>query len=343
MKKICFLLICLTLLTATKEENPAFWDANTPLSTIFAYLGEQPPEHLPPAEKRIPGIVSIGKTLFTKGYVVKPGKEKTKRQSKFFTCTDCHNTEIEGPDLRVSDPEKCFPYIWEQGLPHVQGTTIKGIVNRTSWYNGDYDKKYGELVKPARGKLKEAIQLCARECSQGRELTQEELDGMIAYFWSLEYTLKDLKFSDDDYIRLREEAKEKEKHKELVAWLKTFYLQAAPASFGDPPKDFTAGYELKGNSERGEQIYKLSCMHCHAPGRIVKFPYVFKYSSNTFGHLTKYFTQDHDFSPYNAIRKGTDPGKRKGLYMPNFTLEKMSNQQIEDLREYITSYQEKEN
>ena len=36
-----------------------------------------------------------------------------------------------------------------------------GTVNKVSWYNGDYFKKYGALVKPANQSLKEAIHLCA--------------------------------------------------------------------------------------------------------------------------------------------------------------------------------------
>ena len=48
-----------------------------------------------------------------------------------------------------------------------RGTTFYGITNRETWYNDDYYKKYGDLVKPANENLVEAVQLCAMECSQG--------------------------------------------------------------------------------------------------------------------------------------------------------------------------------
>lgn len=338
MKILYILIFCLISITVVISEGPASWNAETPLSTVLIYLGDPQPDHSLPKEKQNQESVERGRNLFERGYVDVPGKKKPKPQSKFFTCTDCHNSSIEDTDLRVSDPEKRFSYIWDQGIPLLQGTTVKGVVNKTSWYNGDYQEKYGDLVKSAQGNLREAIQLCARECSQGREFTSHELDEVVAYFWSLQYTLGDLKLSEEDYTRLNNESQDKEKHRELAAWLKGFYLSASPATFGDLPKDPVAGYGLERSYDRGEKVYKLSCLHCHAPGRILKWPYVFKYNKHTFGFLSKHFPRDHHFSPYNALRKGTYTSKKKKLYMPNFTLEKMSDQQIEDLREFVTNY-----
>ena len=67
-----------------------------------------------------------------------------------------------------------------------------GIVNRESWFNDDYVKKYGEEAHAAQKSLRDAIQLCSRECSQGRELTEEEMKAVLAYVWSLQLTLSDL-------------------------------------------------------------------------------------------------------------------------------------------------------
>ena len=41
-------------------------------------------------------------------------------------------------------------------IPFLQGTALYGAVNRTSFYNGDYEKKYGSLVSKARNDLREA-------------------------------------------------------------------------------------------------------------------------------------------------------------------------------------------
>ena len=92
------------------------------------------------------------------------------KQSKHFVCTSCHNIQKEDPDLSIADPQARLEYARDMELPYLPGTTLYGAVNRTSFYNGDYEKKYGDLVKPARNNLREAIQLCAVECSQGRAL-----------------------------------------------------------------------------------------------------------------------------------------------------------------------------
>lgn len=46
--------------------------------------------------------------------------------------------------------------------------------------------------------------------------------------------------------------------------------------------------------------------------------------------------------PDNALRKDTITYGKKKLRMPDFTLEKMGDQQIRGLREYITAYPDKE-
>ena len=63
--------------------------------------------------------------------------------------------------------------------------TLYGIVDRTSWFNDDYVKKYGDLVAPANKSLVGATNLCSKECSQGRSLTDFEMDAVLTYLWTL--------------------------------------------------------------------------------------------------------------------------------------------------------------
>ena len=112
------------------------------------------------------------------------------------------------------------------------------------------------------------------------------------------------------------------------------YYEAAPATFGELPEDMEEGYAPEGNPENGETIFKISCMHCHQNGR---YSY---YSLDTnkldMQHLSKHFSKEK--SPYNSYKlivDGTLPVTGKKAYMPQYPLERMSTQQIEDLRAYV--------
>ena len=85
--------------------------------------------------------------------------------------------------------------------------------------------------------------------------------------------------------------------------------------------------------ERGKALYELSCLHCHQGGGVSG--YVLDRKRLSFKHLRNNITKDSHFSLYQIIRYGTYalPGHRP--YMPHYPLERMSNQQVEDLRAYI--------
>lgn len=151
-----------------------------PLSELLQALGEAPPIH--EARLDLPGVsVARGRELATMGYTTMPSGKKSKRISRFFVCTACHNLQREDPNLSQPDPQARLEYTAQHQLPFLQGTTLYGLVNRRTFYNGDYDKKYGDLVKLARNNLRAAIQLCAVECSQGRELAPWEVESLLAY------------------------------------------------------------------------------------------------------------------------------------------------------------------
>ncbi len=86
-------------------------------------------------------------------------------------CTTCHNLEREDPDLRVSDPEARLPYVKKKGIPFLQGTTFRGIVNRESWYNDDYVRKYASCYSTTIPK----VELGAEVCDNGSD---DNLDGV---------------------------------------------------------------------------------------------------------------------------------------------------------------------
>ncbi|HHB52426.1 MAG TPA: cytochrome c, partial [Saprospiraceae bacterium] len=238
------------------------------------------------------------------------------------------------PNLAVADPETRLPYVAAQGVPFLQGTTFAGIVNRTKFYNGDYQKKYGDLVFKTRDNIREAIQLCAVACSQGRELKDWELESILAYFWELEWKMGDLDLSDSDYEMIAKAMQGGTKEKaEAARLIHTKYLDYSPATFIAPPENRREGNKLEGNVENGKLIYDLSCLHCHADERYSFFE--LDHSQYSFEFMDKHFPKYDRYSAYQVIRWGTSPATGKKAYMPNYTLEKMSRQQIEDLRAYI--------
>lgn len=304
----------------------------TPVADALVELGEQPAAHYVRIDSALARkgeeIVLTGRTTDAKG-------RRTSFVSKYYSCTSCHNIEQEDPDLRFSDPEARLPYVKQKGLPFLQGTTFRGIVNRESWYNDDYVKKYGdEKIEIAHQDLRESIQLCAVECSQGREMEDWEIEAVLHYYWTLQYTLEDLGFTQEDLNKLNREGNSVANHSVLREWIRGYYAQTSPAHFYDAPPSKEAGYpDLEGDAERGKDLYELSCLHCHKPGGVSH--YILGDDKSSFRHLRKMIPKDSHFSLYQIVAYGTYaiPGHRP--YMPHYPAERMSKQQVEDLRAYI--------
>ncbi len=339
MKKvsISILLFPLVILFASlvaDDQLDFVIEKSTPVWDVLEYLGEPLPNHQV-NESVNDASAEKGKDLMLIGITKKPKRGKTKKQSKHFVCTSCHNIQKEDPDLRLSNPQSRLEYAAENGLPYLQGTTLFGAVNRTSFYNGDYEKKYGELVEPTRHDLRAAIQLCAVECSQGRKMKDWEVESVLMYLWTLELKLEDLNLVNDDYDLIQDAVSTFKggKDEETINYIQSFYQNGSPAHFITPPENRDAGYGLIGSPENGKLIYDLSCMHCHEAKRYSFFE--LDNSAITFRYLKNNFTKYAHSSIYQVARYGTSPIPGKKAYMPQYTAEKMSDQQLEDLRAYI--------
>ncbi|MCB0580393.1 MAG: c-type cytochrome [Phaeodactylibacter sp.] len=315
------------------QPAPYLADEDKPVAEVLEQLGDEPAKHQP--DTTVEGIsAERGRALVLTGFADKPNGGRTGKQSKHFVCTSCHNVQKDDPDLSVSDPQARLLYARDRGLPFLQGTALYGAVNRTSFYNGDYEKKYGSLVTKARSDLREAIQLCAVECSQGRALEPWEMESVLAYLWTIQLKMGDLNLSEKEYKQINAAlagGKGKEAASRLI---KSRYLQAAPATFAEPPKDRREGYaDITGDPANGKLVYELSCLHCHEKERYSFFN--LDHARTTFRHLEHHFPRYTRYSVYQVARYGASPIPGKKAYMPNYTLEKMSHQQLEDLRAYV--------
>ncbi|MEM1121479.1 MAG: c-type cytochrome, partial [Bacteroidota bacterium] len=198
----------------------------------------------------------------------------------------------------------------------------------------DYYKKYGDLVKDARNDIRGAIQLCAVECAQGRALKHWEVESILAYLWTIDLKIGDLNFSDADLKAIQAAIDQDMDNPSTIDLVKSKYLQASPATFVAPPEDRKVGVSsIKGNPENGQLIYDLSCKHCHEDERYSFFK--LDNSQQSFDHLHKHFPKYNRYSTYQVSRWGTSPVAGKKAYMPQYTKERMSVQQLEDLRAYI--------
>ena len=325
-------LISLGAISKSDTHYSSLLDKNQSVVSVLEALGESNPNK---PDLSLPGTsADNGESIVLGGFSHTEKGKRLRKQSKHFVCTSCHNIRREDPDLAVADPEVRLAYVAEQGVPFLQGTTFAGIVNRTKFYNGDYQKKYGDLVFKTRNNIREAIQLCAVACSQGRELKDWELESILAYFWRLEWKMSDLNLSDTDYDMIAKAMKGGSKEKSAaIDLLHSKYMDYSPATFIAPPENRREGNKLKGNVENGKLIYDLSCLHCHEDERYSFFD--LDHSKNSFEFMDKHFPKYDRYSAYQVIRWGTSPATGKKAYMPNYTLEKMSRQQIEDLRAYI--------
>lgn len=315
------------------EQEKASVAEDMSVAEVLKKLGDKTIDHQP--NMALKGVsVENGESIFLSGFSESAKGKKSKKQSKHFVCTSCHNIVPEDPDLSVLDPQTRLEYAAEKGIPFLQGTTMYGAVNRTDFYNGDYYKKYGDLVNKARNNIREAIQLCAVECAQGRKLKHWEIESILAYLWTLDLKMSDLTVSESEYEKLNAAVDNNSNQTDAIQLLKSKYSQASPATFITPPEDRKAGpANITGNPENGKLVYDLSCKHCHKDERY-SF-YKLDDSQLSFAHLNKHFPKHSRYSVYQVGRWGTSPIPGKGAYMPQYTAERMSVQQLEDLRAYV--------
>ena len=332
LKYIIITIIGLTsIVFGTQELTYTVVDGEDTVSSVLIDLGEDFSDVTPKLDNK--SSAQIGEDIIRHGFSKRDGLKKARRQSKHFVCTSCHNLEREDPDLSIADPQARLDYVIDKGLPFLQGTTLYGAVNRTSFYNDDYYKKYGDLIEPAKNDIREAIQLCAQECAQGRELKDWEIESVLAYLWTIELKVSDLELSSNEIATIESEINDPTIQGEAVSLIKSKYLQGSPATFLTPPEDRTVGTGLTGNVDNGKKLYDSSCLHCHYQKK-----YSFLHLDDnklSFRYLNNGASSYSRHSLYQVTRYGTYSLYGKRSYMPNYTEEKMSDQQLADLRSYI--------
>ena len=326
------LIFVFAVLTVSFEKEPIGIDENQTINSLLLELGDEGLPH--PIDHSIEGVSSKrGEQIIKYGFTVNYKGNKVKKQSKHFVCTSCHNVVKEDPDLSVSDPEERLRYAIENDLPFLQGTSLYGAVNRTSFYNDDYYKKYGDLVYDARNDIRNAIQLCATECAQGRELDDWEIESILTYLYDIDLKVKDLSINAIERDFIETALNDDGDKQEAIDLIKSKYLAGSPATFVDPPLERKNLIFENPDLQSGKMIYEKSCLHCHENG---KYSYLTLDNTDlTFKHLSKKANGFKRHSMYQVIRYGVPSYVMKKSYMPHYTAEKMSEDQLMNLRAYI--------
>lgn len=298
---------------------------NTVSEILLKLGGEKPYHYIAEANS---DSVEMGRQMVFNGLL---DDGSNNRISKFFQCTDCHNQVLESANPANESPSAVLEYSMKNEIPYLPASTFYGMYNKEHWYNGDYDKKYGDLVKPTRDTLQNAIQLCATQCAQGRPLEKWEIRCILHYMKANELKKSDIilsKSDKDELKRLLAISNEK-----ALKYIKSKYNQVNPATFGNYHEyPMVEGYSAQ--PEKGEYIYKMGCMHCHAPGKnITNFDLSDDILSYKF--LEKRLHDENHFSVPYITRKGTYAFSGRKQYMPQYSMEKMSDEQLLDLIEFI--------
>ncbi|MCH2225117.1 MAG: cytochrome c [Crocinitomicaceae bacterium] len=332
-----FTLACVALAIMSFRNSETVSDyrrldvSERPLEEILKELGGKPLIHEMEAfdNKK----AKIGEDLIFNGRTTKDGK-KSKLISTYFVCTDCHNTTREFTNLEDQSSANRLAYAEKAGIPYLPGSTLWGIYNRRSFYNGDYVKKYGDLVTDARDSLENSIQVCSKYCSSGRYLDDWELEAIMHYFKKGEIKVKDLTLDEDTKNQLYAIRKMKgDDRLALRRKIEGSYSQRYDATFLETTDRNKRQYGANGNVKNGALIYKKACMFCHENKRVT---YLHldegKLSGKMFWSKIKGYS---DLSLYQIIRHGTYAKSGRKQYMPLFTEEKLSDEQLNDLVAYI--------
>lgn len=274
-----------------------------------------------------PDSVRMGKEMVYFGQLKDESNEPI---SKYFVCTDCHNQVLESADPADESPEAVLEHSMANNIPFLPASTFYSMYNKRHWYNGDYDKKYGDLVAPTRDSLYNAIQLCATQCSQGREMEHWEIRAVLHYYKSLELQLSDLVFTAEEKEQLGDWIVNDKTA--AIQLLKSKYNDTNPATFGTNKTPEAPGYEP--NAKNGEYIFTMGCLHCHDP---IKGITNFTMSNDplTLRYLYRKKDKYNNMAVQHITRYGTYAMSGRKQYMPMYSFEKLSEKQMLDLLHYL--------
>jgi len=146
--------------------------------------------------------------------------------------------------------------------------------------------------------------------------------------------LGDLNLDENEAMIIQKALNGDKMEMQAIQILESKYLKHSPAHFVDPrPRDKHSEAPNTGDVQNGKLVYDVSCKHCHLNNR---YSYLnLDDSSLTFKWLSNKAETYSRYSIFQIIRYGTHAKHGKKSYMPRYPIEKMSDQQLEDLKAYL--------
>lgn len=287
----------------------------------------------------------------TKQYSVRKGEElvyfgqttdfrgnSTSRLSKKLVCSACHSTESEYGMSDMYDPQARLDHCDSLDRPFLPASPLFGMINRRYFFNEDYITVFQtddqKLKNDAHTDIRSAIQFCNQYIARGRELKEWEVESIIAFMWTMELKIGDLNLSQVDKDKVQYAIDNNRSNARAVDIVRRYYPEIYPASL-EAPQEVALRKQtspILNSFTNGKVVYQRSCLHCHRNKRYSNFKMDMEQS--TFKFLKKHLDDTSRHSIYDVIRY--NPGsKGNKAGMPHYSNERMSNQQLQDLRFFI--------
>jgi mono/diheme cytochrome c family protein len=283
--------------------------------------------------------VKKGQELATQGFTTN-FEGKNTRKIGIQPCIACHTTQPEYARLDVLDAPKRLQYADSLDLPFLPGAPLYGVVNRVYFFTEDYQSKikneeHVPLLRAGHLDLRKAIQTCNTVYGQGRELESWEVESILAYLWTLQIKIGDLGLSEEDRKDIESALENNTGNAKAVNLLRRYYPEVYPATLAEPQPVLVRKKTspVMNNFKNGARVYEQSCLYCHGEKKYADF--ALDTQKTTFQFLKKNLDDTTSrYSIYEALRfSPTSKANRTGS--PHFTSQRMSDQQIQDLRFYI--------
>jgi len=280
-----------------------------------------------------------GEQLVTQGYTSSFKGNKTALTSSKLFCVACHTTQKEYPSANNATPQDRLEYGDSMNIPFLPGAPFYGLVNRVAFFTNDYQEifahKNRSALQTGHRDIRKAIQACNTLYAKGRTLDAWEVESILAYLWTLELKIGDLKMPASVINTVEEAINTNKNNARAVNLMRRYYKEVYPASLIPPLpiEERSLISPVLNDFSTGKKVYKLSCLHCHGDKRYAGFK--LDETQQTFKFLKKNFDISSRYSIYDAVRYS--PGsKGNKTNPPHYTEQRMSNQQLQDLRFYIT-------
>ncbi|BDS14744.1 cytochrome c family protein [Aureispira anguillae] len=280
-----------------------------------------------------------GQQLVMRGYTRNFKGQKTAKTSSKLFCVACHTTEKEHPQIGTMNPQSRLEHGDSVGIPFLPGAPFYGLVNRVAFFTNDYQHIFAHknrlALQVGHRDIRKAIQACNTVYAKGRSLEAWEIESILAYLWTMELKMGDLQVPDTLITIIEDAIKTNIGNSRAVNLMRRYYQEVYPASLISPIPvgERNLISPVLNSYSNGRRVYKQSCLHCHAGKRYANFG--LDRSQKTFKFLKKHFDLTSKYSIYDALRYS--PGsKGNKTNPPHYTVERMSNQQLQDLRFYIT-------